>query len=353
MMGLLRLAKLQERARETILAAFPDAEEGCDRDWMIDLLEALATEGDPQAWDALRDIAASGDTRAQDNLATTDEAGLQWVVDHVLPSLGEDEGWRIGMWLPNEEADDATPLQRRLRALDERRMASLRAESKTRSKRRGSAPNFLRDLRKGTVSQVDALDFARRATPSQWRAAARLFLRETRQVPLRALKRAFVFRPFPLPVHRLFRQASHPDRGWVVMELLGTFDTPAVRRFTRGLLQRRPLPWNVLDAIEACFHSGDEPLLFEALRSTEAEDDATRHSAILDTVALFHRYPEARWQHHAEWILEHSPCSMCRGSAVDWLIEHGTLPETFAEEAPYDAEPDIRDAVAKLGQNTA
>ena len=344
MMRLLDLAGLRDAARERILQALPATEDDWDRDWMVDLLGELATAGDTVAWDALRSLAAAGNERAQDGLATTSETGLQWAFDNVLPKLPEDERYRVSFWLPDEEADDNTPLQKRLRALYQEWDKARDAAPKTRRPKRPTAAEFLRQVDANASVYVSPLDFAEKATPRQWRRLARSFVRETRARPLRNLTRPFRNHPFPLPARRLFRQADHPERGGYVLILLGALDTPAVRRFALGLLRRRPLPWNGMEALRSSLRKGDEPLVLSALVSVADKDRATRHDPILDVVGFMRRLPDGQWQPHAEWIFEHSPCSVCRDSAVDWMAERGTIPDAFLNEIPYDAEPDIRDA---------
>ncbi len=313
---------------------------------MIDLLGALASEGDARAWERLLDLAATGDERAQGDLAETGQSGLEWLEAHVVLSFSEEGRWRIFDWLPHDEESDTLPVQHRLRAL---------CQTIQREERRKSRPEvklnpttFLGGVQTNTALFVDAVAFARQANPRQWRRAAERLLRERRRRPLRTLAQAFRERPFPLAAGLLFRYADHPERGAVILEILGTLHTPAVRRFALGLLRRRPLPWNALDAIEASFRSGDETLILSALRSVADKDNSTRHGPILDTIALMFKYPSRLWQPHAEWIFEHSPCSLCRGSAFRWMAQHGTIPPPFLAEAPYDVESDVREVATEF-----
>ena len=342
---LLALASLTEQAREVILKTLPNTEEGWDFDWMIDLLEGLALRGDAVARRALMDLSMQGDERAQNALAIVDDEGLQWVEQNVLPNLSPDDRWRIVLWLPDEEADDKTPSQRRLRALDKQNDAEREALRLSKPHPKPTAKPFLRALRRKELPLSCRFDFQQSANVREWRIAARLFLRETDHSRAWRIARTFQRRRFPLPVKNLFRHAFHPERGGAAMEILGTFDTPAVRRFALSLLRHRPLPWNAISALTSSLRLGDEPILLKALRSTEHTSRVDRHSPILDVVHFLREHPKGRWQPHAEWIYEHSPCSLCRASAVDWMVEHGTVPAYIREEGPYDAEPDIREAV--------
>ena len=347
MIRLLKIARLETEARGAILRALPTSEEGRDRDWTIDLLEVLAKEGDETAWSTLRDLAAGGNERAEDNLATTDDAGLTWVTEYVLPRLPDDERYRIGFWLPDEESNDRTDLQRRLRVLVSEWEAECETTRRQRPPPKPSTRTFLQRLDAGKGEYAGAFDFAHEASPRLWRAAARRFLRENRARPLRVYASLCRHRPWPLSLAPLFRHAMHPLRGRVVRRVLGTLDSPAVRRFGLGLLRRRPLPWDALRILRSSLRPGDEPAILTALVSVERGDVGTRHDPALDAVDLFRKHPSLAWQSSAEWIFLHSPCSLCRSSAVNWMAEHGHLPEWIVEEAPYDAEPEIRKAILK------
>jgi len=346
MMRLIDLAGLQERALDAILEALPRSEAGWDRDWMVDLLEEFARRGDAKAWETLRSLAESGYKRAQNNLATANEAGLEWVVANILPNMSEDERCRIGYWLPDEEEDDRTALQRQMRLLDRDNDARRDAVRRAAPKPEPKASDFFRSLDDPKAPYASPVDFERLADVRQWRKAARRLMRETEGRPLRQLEGAFRRGGFPLPAKTLFRQATHPKRGWAVMSILGTLDTASVRRFALGLLRRRPLPWSALESIAASLRWGDEVVVLAALTSTEGKTNKTRHNPILDVVGFMREHPKGRWQPHAEWIYEHSPCSRCRASAVRWMGEHGVLPEAIREEGAYDAEPDVREHVA-------
>lgn len=340
-MRLIEVAHLQDRVREAILVARPKSEEEWDRDWMVDLLEEFALRGDKQAWLALRDIAAGGDERAQDSLAETDEAGLEWVAEHVLPNLPVDERYRIGFWLPDDPKDDVTPLQRRLRSLDQEndvRMSSLR---KAETKSKPSARRILTRLKDPKAPYVSRRDLAEVVSRKVLREVAERLLRAKDHQTAWRLAWVFRYREFPLSAHRLIVHATHEERGMAVCSVLGKIDSPQVRHFALKLLRMRPLPWNAVEALTASARRGDEVCVAAALPDIVAYGRKHRHSIILDVLGLLEKYPKGRWQFHAEWIYEHSPCSRCRASAVRWMAEHGAIPDAVREEAPYDAEPDV------------
>ncbi len=341
---LIDLADLRTEALERALAFLPTADPGWDRDWAIDLLGEFA-KTDTRAWGTLADLCAESEERAYSNLAESGEQGLAWIADQVVPNLPEDERWRIGMWLPDEERDDATPTQRRLRALAQEHEARREANRPTTRKPLPTARQY---LDKRGDSNLHPFEFAKIATRKEWREAAELFLAVPPNRRLLRLHMAFRNRDFPLPLRRLFAQATHPERGWAVCRVLEHIDAPQVRRFARKMIQTRPLPWNAIRTLAASFRKGDEALVASVFPDAVDYDAEDRHNVVLDLIVLMFDHPEAVWQPHAEWVYEHSPCSMCRLSAVNWMAQHGHLPVAILEEAPYDAEPEIRKVGARL-----
>ena len=345
LMRILTLAGLERAGRERIETALPGCESGWNRDLMIDLLEEMARAGDVHARTLLFDRAESGETRAQDDLALVDDAGLRWIEANVLPNLSTDDRWRISMWLPDEEADDRTPTQRRLRAADRENDARRDADRTIRPKPKPDAREFLREIKAGRRPKTHPYDFADVATRKQWREAAETLLRSKDAPSAWRIAQAFRRRAFPIPLRRLFPYAIHAELGGAVCEILGEIDAAQVRHFARKLLRLRPLPWNAVSALESSFRPGDEALVLSALPDVLAYDARDLHGVVGDVVTLFRKHPKGAWQPHAEWVYDHSPCAFCRSSAVDWMADHGNLPDWILEEAPYDAEPEIRNAI--------
>ena len=346
LMGLLTLAGLERAGRERIEAALPGAEAGWDRDLMLDLLEEMARAGDAHARTLLFDCASAGEERAQNNFSSVDDDALQWVESNVLPTLALKDRLRISRWLPEDEEDDRTETQRRLRATYQEEQARWKTKGRTYPNGKPDTREFLRETRAGRRPKTSAYSFARMAGWKEFREAAELLLKARDAKVAWNLSRAFRRQAFPIPLRRIFPHATHPERGGAVCRILGGIDAPQVRHFARKLLRIRPLPWNAVQTLTRSFRSGDEALVLSVLPDAAGYDEEDRHNVVLDVVSLIREHPETPWQPHAEWVYEHSPCSRCRASAVDWMNEHGTLPQRVLLEGPYDAEPEIREAVA-------
>ena len=346
LMGLLTLAGLERAGRERIEAALPGAEAGWDRDLMLDLLEEMAKMGDARARERLFECASAGEERAQNNFSSVDDDALQWVESNVLPTLLLEDRLRISSWLPEDEEDDRTETQRRLRVAYQKELARCKTKGRTYPNGKPDTREFLRETRAGRRPKTSAYDFANMAGWKEFREAAELLLKARDAKVAWNLSRAFRRQAFPIPLRRIFPHATHPERGGAVCRILGGIDAPQVRHFARKLLRIRPLPWNAVETLTRSFRPGDEALVFSVLPDATGFDREDRHNVVLDVVSLIREHPETPWQPHAEWVYEHSPCSRCRASAVDWMADHGTLPLYILLEGPYDAEPEIRKAVA-------
>ena len=341
---LVEAADLQERLLGAILDALPRADPGWDRDQMIDLLEETSSRGDEGAWQALRDLAAAGEERAQDNLGSSGPRGLEWVAEHVLPSLTKEERWRIWMWLPDDELEDVTDLQRRLRAI--RRADEERSVPRTQrvGEQRLTPREFLDRLDRELLDYSDAHEFVKSASDEALREAAERFLTVEERSSRRALERVFREVRWPLPVERLFELVDDETRGRSACRVLGCIDHPKVRRLGLGLIQRVPVPWNAFETLKSSFREGDEAALWAVLPSLDGVEADLRHNVLQDLREIMAKHPAVDWQPFAEWIYEKTPCSFCRSCAVDWMVERGTLPERIRVEGEFDAEEDIRKA---------
>ena len=110
------------------------------------------------------------------------------------------------------------------------------------------------------------------------------------------------------------------------------------------------MPLRAIRVITASFRPGDEAAVAAALPGVEGYDSYDLHDVVLDVVNLLREHPNSAWQYHAEWVYEHSPCSMCRGTAVDWMSTNGSVPQAIREEAAYDAESVVRKVAVATSQ---
>jgi hypothetical protein len=100
-----------------------------------------------------------------------------------------------------------------------------------------------------------------------------------------------------------------------------------------------------LELFKHNFCAGDFDYI--AARLTILSDNDIAHSACSDllNVCETNKSPEALGC--LVWIYENTPCSACRGYAVNALITLNILPSELAEECKYDCNEETREEVVK------
>lgn len=342
LMRLAVAANLETRVLEAILDALPAAENDWDIGQMVHLLGLYVSRGESRAWDTLVARAQNQDERAQDVLAESGEEGLSWVERNVLPSLPKADRYRIMFWLPEEADDDRTATQQRLREVYNAYEAERSVPTKQFTDPVFTPREYLDRLGDGNVFRLSARRFADEASHEEFEEAARRFLSSDDRKVLRELRFAFRKRPFPRP-ERLFDLVEDEMKGVLACQVLGFIDDPLVRHRGLELLRKRPFPEYALDVLRGSFKPGDEPLLWELLNHIATLDTFDYHDVVLDLIQMTDHLAGIDWQPFMEWVYEHSPCSFCRASSVRWMVEKGSVPPQVREEAPFDAESDIRD----------
>ena len=177
-------------------------------------------------------------------------------------------------------------------------------------------------------------------TDAEWRALAddlELQTDEKRAIPY---LRLFSRRRFPEKPQQLLRWArsSNWRVSWPATMAMGRMKEAFVREF--ALERLRDGDTNGVRLLRSNYEPGDlamiEPLLSEALEDERTHDLGL---SVLDIIGENDIPPE---ESRAVLVLiyERTPCSMCRGSAVEKLVEAGQAPSWIAEECRFDADPD-------------
>ncbi|NJD05548.1 MAG: hypothetical protein FIA97_03490 [Methylococcaceae bacterium] len=90
------------------------------------------------------------------------------------------------------------------------------------------------------------------------------------------------------------------------------------------------------------YRAGDADAIIDALRSIAPnEDDA--HSLGLSVLELAKKHQDPALGGALMWTYENTPCSTCRGSAIEQLDRVGQLTESLAAECRFDADERARD----------
>jgi hypothetical protein len=346
LMALVDKADLAQRLFQDLLTKLPGTDNYRDRNQMVDILAIYAGRGEEEAWDLLTTIAEGGDENAQNELAVLSERGLIWVRDHILPTIPPEDLWRLSGWLPDGEEDDRTPTQKELRSLSNE--FKLQQKSHRASYEQTPSPaEFLARLGHEPLSWQASFAFAKEASEAEMIEVANFLLQATDRRALRTLDRVFGRRPYPLPLETLFPHVDHDNRGHYVRTILGRVDLPQIRDFGLDRLQRIPMPLGALAILEKSAVNSDWSPILQAVNRFQTQDPYDLHDVATDLVALLRSHPTSEWQPLAEWVYENSPCSYCRASAVRWMAETGTIPESIRREGIHDAESEIRDLIEK------
>jgi len=86
----------------------------------------------------------------------------------------------------------------------------------------------------------------------------------------------------------------------------------------------------------------DAAAILAALQPS-ADADAN-HAIARDVVELLERNLFVREPRLALFVYAHSPCKVCRGEAVMWLLQRNACPDWLRDEARHDALQQTREA---------
>ncbi|WP_028455926.1 hypothetical protein [Chitinilyticum litopenaei] len=162
------------------------------------------------------------------------------------------------------------------------------------------------------------------------------------------LRLLWVFRRTPLP--------ELPEKllGWLDKEhqeiraatrvALGQLQHPEVARQALSRLQATPQDYTLLPLFARNAAQLDSALLQLVLAALPIDDDDVAHDIASDLLELDADTHNAGVDHSASlhWIYEHSPCSICRGTAVERLHERQQLSHEQQAECRLDADDGIQ-----------
>lgn len=147
----------------------------------------------------------------------------------------------------------------------------------------------------------------------------------------------------------LLKLAEHPEREiarrarWV----MGHHRRPEVRQKALGWISRGELDNGRLRALMSCFQRPDIATLSSAVAFfvEEKPDRESLHCALSDLLELAKKNLCRELQPLLLLIYQNTPCTNCRLSSVETMLELEVLPDWVAEECRYDCEELIRKLV--------
>ena len=190
--------------------------------------------------------------------------------------------------------------------------------------------------------KVSPISWAASADLEQLNIAWRAFEVEEDPDWLRILGSALSRRPKYADVDKLIHRARewHPEFNPFIHAIREIRDS-RLRTFGLDLIGSRQTV-NGIKLLARNAQVGDEQVLLDAAESLT--DPADIHDAI---VALLHTENDSASLEIREWIVEHSPCSICRSSTVRDLIKIDLAADSILQECLLDADSYTREIAKK------
>ncbi|NJD36010.1 MAG: hypothetical protein FIA96_14465 [Betaproteobacteria bacterium] len=190
------------------------------------------------------------------------------------------------------------------------------------------------------------MTFGRNATPDELNQILDRLLSEQRESSL--VRLLWIFRRTPLPrLHpKIFDWTNAPtfELRAAAIAALSRNQDPQVHQLAIQKAASRALIGADCEALELFLNNywaGDSDAIIDALRSiAPTEDDA--HRLGLSVLELAEKHQDPALGGALLWTYENTPCSTCRGSAVEQLDRVGQLTESLAAECRFDADERAR-----------
>jgi hypothetical protein len=143
----------------------------------------------------------------------------------------------------------------------------------------------------------------------------------------------------------LAQDSESSVRDAALKALAGVSDA-SIGEFARQTISEKPFSAEdseVLRLFERNFIAEDEALLLDVVKNLHGDDSHYVSLIILDICNTNKAQPLISL---AEWVYRVTPCSICRRSAVNFLVDISSLPVEFADECLFDVDVDTQ-AVAR------
>ncbi len=364
---------VRREARDATLAALPRDDDSWDAEQLVDLARAFALDGDGEARQALVDqlqrlpgsrSAGAALVDVDNRAGLSDEGkGLLYVARVMGERPDEVETWVASFLVEDaaecfgegptnealERAARASPAVARFREL----VREHRAPRPPRPEPPAEAFTFERLLAefRGRAAGVPgagsgaSFGWGRRAPAAELALAAEALTADAPPELQELLLGAFARTTFPGPPERLFAFAlsEHPRVARRAFEALAHLTHPALRAFALARLADAPPRWNALRILRKNGGPSDGDAVGAAL-AVAPGDEHDRHAVGLALLAACpEAAPPSAWAAPLAWLYEHTPCSRCRGRAVELLDEAGALDPATRAECLHDCSLDTRD----------
>ncbi|OEO27954.1 hypothetical protein VW23_007050 [Devosia insulae DS-56] len=345
---------------QAVLSTFPASREHYDIAQMADMLLQLAQAGSEEARRALYDK------------FDRQEFSSEWLLSHEIIALDGLDGllhvarvlgrrlatdpdfWLSGdfLYAVREErganaVDDALQ-QASTTDADIRRFCEALAVSGSEPSAEGpyALDAFLNDLNEGNRNpRLLASRFARQGGDIEHRALFERIEREVQPHLIARMLRVFAIRIDPPGgIERVLRFARHEDSAvrQAAIQVLRRFSDDRIAELSGQLLAAGSLEG--IELLGENARPGDFGRVHQLLPSAAVDQHA--HDLALSIVSTGRPSPSPEAADCLIWVYEHNPCSFCRQSAVDDLLQLGRLPEVLTAECLDDSMSEVREAAA-------
>ncbi|MCI3134305.1 hypothetical protein [Phenylobacterium aquaticum] len=179
----------------------------------------------------------------------------------------------------------------------------------------------------------------RKLSQADWSSLTAEMLERIDENDAAQLLRHFTGRPFPDDPTRLFKwlDSPIPRVSGITAGILGRVPHPRVRQ---EALQRLAMGDQGVRLLLANYQPGDFAKIEPLLHKPPSEERA--HDLGLSVLALLDKNDVSTDECRTTLLnlYEHTPCSLCRNSAVRTLVRRGAAPAWMADECRFDADPE-------------
>ena len=156
----------------------------------------------------------------------------------------------------------------------------------------------------------------------------------------------FIRQPMPRIEQMIldFVDSENESLCWCAVKALSSTSHELIREKAIGLLQSgRPNWYDGIEILEHSFQSGDQDVIEKAVQTNEFPNIHSLHSAGLGVSRLIRFYPNESFRGLSCWFYDRTPCSYCRTSFVEYLVNLGSIPSEILEECRDDCYSEIRE----------
>lgn len=321
------------------LTDLPEDESGEVLHERVELLGSFVRRKNPVALAAVRSLALNGSMDGITELVTSGD--LKWVVDNILPTLPIDEKWRANVWLEDNPGVD-----------EERKQLLLTAYEDYSSNHVIDSPpdppvkdfeQLFCEILYGAPTRSELRKLRRELTQEQFDRIFEVWLSpESGQQGETA---AYILQnsKLQMDVGRVIEKVKSGSAPFDFEGILGEIDMPEISDLGIELLQEDPPDPRGFDCLRSSYYVEDLDTIAEVLPKFDDFDNVERHWICLSLIGIAEFDEGKRNLPIMRWVYEKSPCSFCRLSAVQMMVEAKNLPEEYFEEMRFDSDSEIRE----------